>query len=142
MIILDTNVVSEVMKPSPSRAVVDWLAVQNPAIVFITAITEAELRYGLELLPKGKRRDTLLEAMSRMLAAGFESRVLPFDSSAARRFGEISAARRRRGRPISQSDAHIASIARSRQASIATRDVDGFQLCGVPLIDPWRPSHR
>ena len=105
--------------------------------MFTTTITQAELFYGLESMPPGKRREQLLGALDRTLAETFEGRILPFDEASAREFARIVAARDAIGRPISQFDAMIASIARSHGAGIATRNTSDFERCGVPLINPW-----
>lgn len=140
MIILDTNVLSEALKPSPAPEVLRWFAAQPALQIFTTAITQAEILYGVELLPKSKRRAALLAAVNAMFAADFSGRILPFDSDAARLFPQIAAARRTLGRPIKQLDAQIAAIARSRAAAIATRNTSDFQHCGIALIDPWKPA--
>lgn len=139
MIVLDTNVLSELMRAAPERAVELWLAAQPQASVFVSAITEAELRYGLALLPAGQRRSGLTLAVERMLTEDFNGRILPFDSPAAIGFAELAAARRLAGRPISQADAQIAAIARSRGAALATRNVADFEGCGLKIVNPWRP---
>jgi predicted nucleic acid-binding protein len=138
MILLDTNVLSELMRPSPAREVEAWVGAQPVEGLFISAVTEAELRFGVALLPDGKRRAMLAEALVGMLAEDFAGRILPFDSAAASAYAEIAADRRRAGRPIAQFDAQIASIARSRNAALATRNVADFASCGVQLVDPWR----
>lgn len=115
----------------------EWLAAQEPARVFITAITEAEILYGIEGLPAGKRRQRLLAAVENMLAEVFRGRILAFDAKAAREFAAIVPGRDRMGRPIAQFDAMIAAIARSCLAAVATRNTADFQSCGVDLIDPW-----
>ena len=137
MILLDTNILSELMRPAPEPAVEQWLADQPVASVFISAITEAELRYGLALMPSGKRRSALAAEIEAMLGEDFSGRILPFDSPAAVAFAEIAAERRQAGRPISQADAQIAAIARSRGAALATRNVPDFEGCGVEIINPW-----
>jgi len=136
VIVLDTNVLSEALKPLPSRIVLGWLAAQQPLSVFTTAITEAEVLYGVETLP-GKRRTRLLAAVERMFAEEFAGRILPFDEDAARAFAGIVAARDTAGRPISQFDAMIAAIARSHRAAVATRNTADFQHCGIEVINPW-----
>src|SRR5690349_21058706 len=125
------------MRRVPEPAVEEWLAAQPDASVFISAITEAELRYGASLLPSGKRRSALVAEIESMLQEDFGGRILPFDSPAAIEFAIIASSRRRAGRPISQADAQIAAIARSRGASLATRNVQDFEGCGIALINPW-----
>jgi predicted nucleic acid-binding protein len=137
MIILDTNVLSEVMKPAPAERVLYWMANQQASALFITATTLAELLYGIELKPMGKSRTALNAIMESILEQNFLDRILPFDADAARTFALIMSARRKSGRPMAQMDGQIAAIARSRGAQVATRDTPGFELCGVTLIDPW-----
>jgi predicted nucleic acid-binding protein len=137
MIILDTNVLSELMRPKPSASVVGWIAKQPEAELFTTSITEAEIFYGIEVLPKGKRREHLTTAAEAVFTEDFSDRVYSFDSAAARVFSKIVSSRRTSGRPISQSDAQIAAIAKTRQAKVATRDLKGFERCGVDVVDPW-----
>jgi toxin FitB len=137
MIVLDTNVLSEAIRPVPSRRVLNWLAAQQPSGLFTTAISEAELFYGLALLPAGKRRTSLEEAVRRMLEEDFAQRVLPFDRAAASAFAVIASGRRKKGRPISEFDAQIAAVARINGAAVATRNADDFRDCGIGVIDPW-----
>jgi predicted nucleic acid-binding protein len=137
VIVLDTNVLSEEIRSSPSPKVLRWFAEQPPASVFTTAITQAEMLYGLESLPVGRRRSTLERAIEKMFTEEFPGRILPFDEDAARIFGKIVAEKDARGRPISQFDAMIAAIARSRRAAVATRNVAHFEDCGVRIVDPW-----
>lgn len=137
MTVLDTNVVSEALKPSPSEAVLRWLAVQDRRTVFITAITQAEVLYGVEILPAGKRRTRLYTAIGNLFAEEFQGKILPFDEDAARLFPKIVAGRAAIGRPVSQFDAVIASICRLRSAAIATHNVADFEHCGIPIINPW-----
>lgn len=137
MIVLDTNVLSETLRPSPSKAVLDWLAAQDPTEVCITTITQAEVLYGIEVLPESKRRARLYEAIEKLLRDEFEGRILPFDEDSARAFAKIVSTRERIGRPISQLDAMIASICRSRRASVATRNVNDFEHCGIRIVNPW-----
>ena len=138
MIVLDTNVLSELMRPKPSPRVAAWIAQQPMAELFTTAITEAEIFYGIALLTKGKRRDSLLSAAEGMFAEDFAERVLAFESDAARHFATIAAHRRALGRPISYADAQIAAIARVHGAKLATGNGPDFADCGVTVIDPWR----
>ena len=137
MIVLDTNVLSEVLRPLPSEVVLGWLAAQEPPAVFTTTITQAEVLYGVEVLPPGKRRVRLSAAIEKMFAEEFQDRILPFDDDAARTFAKIVAARDAAGLPISQFDAMIAAIARSRRAAVATRNTADFERCGIQIINPW-----
>lgn len=137
MIVLDTNVLSELLAPSPSPAVVAWVAAQPAAAVFTTAVTEAEILYGLALLPDGRRRQALETAVRPIFSEDLAGRVLAFDREAAASYAAIAARRRALGRPISQFDAQIAAIAVSRGASIATRNVADFAETGAPVINPW-----
>lgn len=138
MIILDTNVVSEASRSDPSTKVLDWIRSEPLAALFTTTITEAELLYGIALLPAGRRRRLLEQATIQILDEDFAGRILPFDSAAAHEFADIAASRRRAGRPIGEADCRIAAIARSRGASLATRNISDFVDCGITLIDPWR----
>jgi predicted nucleic acid-binding protein len=137
MIILDTNVLSESLRPEPAAAVRLWMSAQVATSLFTTCICEAEMRYGVTLLPRGRRRVALEEAVRTIFSQDFADRVLPFDSAAATCFAEIAAARRTRGRPIADLDAQIASIARSRGAMLATRNAADFADCGVKIVSPW-----
>lgn len=137
MIVVDTNVVSELVHLTPTPRVLEWFAEQPPLDVFLTAVTEAELRYGAEILPRGRRRDELASRIDRMLSGDFPGRILPFNSVAAQTYATIAAERRAAGRPIQPADGQIAAIARSLGASVATRDTRGFEGCGVDLINPW-----
>ena len=137
MILLDTNVLSELMRSSPEPRVEQWLAAQPDASVFISAIAEAELRYGVALLPSGRRKNALMAEVDGMLEEDFSGRILPFDSLAARAFAIIASERRQKGKPISQADAQIAAIALSRGAKVATRNITDFDDCGVEVINPW-----
>lgn len=137
MIVLDTNVLSEVLRPAPSARVLRWLAARAPSDVYTTTVTLAEIFYGIEALPSGKRRTHLMAAVERMFVEQFAARILPFDEDAARLFGRIVASREAAGRPISQFDAMIAAIARLHHAAVATRNVADFEQCGIQLIDPW-----
>ena len=137
MLVIDTNVVSEIMRPRPLPAILAWFARQSPDQAFICAVTEAELSLGVALLPRGRRRSILAEDVDRMLTTVFAASILPFDSPAAIAYADIVAERRLIGRPISYTDAQIAAIARSRGAAVATRNLRDFEGCGVDLIDPW-----
>jgi predicted nucleic acid-binding protein len=138
VIVLDTNVVSEVMKPAPSESVLRWLTAQEPPSIFITVITQAEMLYGVEVLTSGKRKQSLLALTEKLFGAeGFQGRILPFDQQSAREFASILAGRKTAGRPICQFDAMIAAIARSHGATLATRNTTDFEHCGIRLVNPW-----
>lgn len=137
MIVLDTNVLSELMRPVPSATVVQWIEKQSRLELFTTTITEAEIFYGIELLAPGKRRDKLLLAAEAMFARDLDGRILSFDSLSARNFAPIAARRRIAGKPMSHADAQIAAIAKMHGAAIATHNTSDFDNCGVRIIDPW-----
>ncbi|HVY82682.1 MAG TPA: type II toxin-antitoxin system VapC family toxin [Steroidobacteraceae bacterium] len=137
MIVLDTNVLSEVLRAKPEPRVVEWLNDQPRTSVFTTTITRGEILYGIRVMPAGKRRDGLWDAATKIFDVDFDGQVLSFDSAAADEFAEISAARRAAGRPIAQFDAQIAAITRSRGAQLATRNVSDFEKCGCDVINPW-----
>lgn len=137
MIVLDTNVVSELMKSSP-RADRHGLDQRTPWCDRVPFRRHpAEILYGVALVPEGRRRDGLVQAARTAFETYFRGRILPFDSEAAEAFAVLAAGRRQAGRPISQADAQIAAIARSRGAALATRDVADFEGCGVEIVNPW-----
>lgn len=135
--LLDTNVLSELLRATPERSVRQWLAAQPAEGLFVTAVTQAEMMLGARLLPAGKRRSALESALRGMFDEDFAGRVLPFDSAATSAYAELVATRRASGRPISQFDAQIAAIARQHAMGVATRNVDDFTGCGVAVINPW-----
>src|SRR6266436_9692654 len=135
MIILDTNVLSETLRPTPSARVLEWMRSEPASALFTTAIAQSELLYGIALLPEGRRRQSLESVVDLIIAEDLAGRVLPFDS-AAREFADIAASRRRAGRPISEANARIAAIARSRGGALATQNVGDFVGCRLELIDP------
>lgn len=138
MIVLDTNVLSELAKPEPDTAVLAWIARQRRAELYTTTVCEAELAYGLALLPKGRRRDALTQAVARLLGEGLGGRVLAFDRAAATVYGDVAFRRRSTGRPIATADGQIAAIARACGAGlVASRDRSGFEGCGMAVISPW-----
>ncbi|QRZ15581.1 type II toxin-antitoxin system VapC family toxin [Paracoccus methylovorus] len=137
MIILDTNVLSEILRPAPEPHVLDWLAARDGTTIWLTAITEAELRHGVAILPEGKRREGLAAMIDQIIREDFAGRILPFDSPAAEAFAAIAAARRAMGRPILHADCQIAAIARAHGAIVATRNTADFADCGIDLINPW-----
>ena len=142
MIVLDTNVVSELLRLVPSSQVEAWLSAQDGEQVYFTAVGEAELRHGVAVLPAGRRRTALTKAIEGILDEDFRGRILPFDSAAAKAYAAIAAERRAAGRPISQFDCQIAAIARANAAAVATRNTTDFEACGILLMDPWASSGR
>ncbi len=137
MILLDTNVVSELTRPAPNPSVTSWLAAQITEDVYLSVVTEAELRFGVAILPAERRRERLAFEVEIMLREDFERRILPFDSNAARMHAEIAASRRAIGKPISYADCQLAAIARCRGAAVATRNVGDFEHCRIEVINPW-----
>ena len=135
--VLDTNVVSELMREAPRGEVLAWVDARPWHELFVTAVTEAEVRTGVAILPAGKRRLGLMQTANRIFADIFAQRVLPFDGAAASAYAEITAGRRAIGRPISQLDCQIAAIARCRGAALATRNVRDFEETGIEVLDPW-----
>lgn len=138
--LLDTSVLSELLRAEPSPAVLAWFATQAPESLFVSAVTQAEMMLGARLLPVGRRRTALEGALLAMFAEDFAGRILPFDAGAVPAYVEIVSTRRSSGRPISQFDAQIAAIARQAGAALATRNTADFERCGVALIDPWAGS--
>lgn len=136
MIIVDTNVTSELMRPSPSVAVRAWLRNRHPDELYTTSITVAEIRYGIERLPEGRRKDGLRTAADDVFL-GFEQHVLAFDATAAAQYANIVDHRERAGAPIDGFDAQIASICRSHNATLATRNDKDFRDTGIVVVDPW-----
>jgi hypothetical protein len=137
MILLDTNVVSEAMRPKPERKVLAWLDAQAAETLYLSTISLAELLLGIEGLPTGKRRKALAAALAEQLIALFGERIMPFDLAAAQTYPKIVTRARRHGHPIAVADAQIAAIAASRHFSVATRDEAPFQAAGVLVINPW-----
>lgn len=138
MILLDTNVLSALMRRMPERLVVDWLDRQPAESVWITSITLFEVRLGLALLPAGRRRKALQDTFARLLEDDLQNRVLDFDAAAANEAAALAAARQRAGRPVDLRDTQIAGIAVARRAALATRNIRHFADLDVPLIDPWQ----
>jgi predicted nucleic acid-binding protein len=137
MIVLDTNVVSELMKPQPSPIVLQWIASRDRADFCTTSLSQAEILHGVRLLPSGRRRRAIEVAAEAMFKVEFAGRILAFDSDAARSYAELVSERRRRSRPISQFDAQIAAIARAAGVTLATHNVKDFDHCGIGIVDPW-----
>ena len=140
MIILDTNVISAVMRRDTNPVVVRWLDSQPAESVWIAAVTVFEVHFGLELLAQGRRRRQLEDEFARALDEDFEGRILPFEQSAARAAALIAAHRRQEGRPVEIRDALIAGIASARRATLATRNTRHFADLGIALVDPWAAS--
>ena len=138
MIVLDTNVLSEIFKAHPDHVVMGWFSAQRQNELYVTSVTQAEMLFGLAILPKGQRRDSLEQAVRDVFAEDFAGRILPFDSEAAVAFASIASRLRRLGRPISQLDAQAAAIAHAHEASLATRNVTDFQNCGLSIVNPWQ----
>ena len=137
MILLDTNVVSEAMKPSPNVAVLAWLDDQAAETLYLSSVTVAELMFGIGALPNGKRKDKLTTALDGVLTL-FADRILPFDIAAARHYADLAIKARAAGKGFPTPDGYIASIAASHGFSIATRDTSAFDTAGLEVIDPWK----
>jgi len=137
MIILDTNVISEIMKPNPSLNVTTWIDNQDASGLFISTITIAEICYGLNALPEGNRRDILETAFNKTITEAFEYNILSFDEACAHVYGKIMANRKKIGRPMGILDGQIAATACAHGFSVATRNVSDFSDCGVDLINPF-----
>ena len=133
--LLDTNVVSELLRATPEPAVLAWFAQQPPETLFVSAVTQAEMMLGARLLPVGRRRAALEAALRATFDEDFAGRVLPFDAAAVPAYVDIIS--RAAGRPISQFDAQIAAVARHHGARLATRNVDDFKDCGIAVLNPW-----
>ncbi|MGO7049711.1 type II toxin-antitoxin system VapC family toxin [Rhizobium johnstonii] len=139
MIILDTNVVSEAMKPTPDQAVKFWLDEQAAETLFLSSVTIAELMFGIGALPAGKRRERLSDALDGLMEL-FESRILAFDITAARHYADLAVKARAAGRGFPTPDGYIAAIAASKGFAVATRDTSAFNAAGVKVINPWAAS--
>ena len=137
MIILDTNVLGALMRSVPDAAVAKWLDRQSAESIWITSITLFEARFGLALLPSGRRRQRLESEFDRLLREDLENRVLDFDSAAAAEAASLAAARQKSGRPVDMRDTQIASIALARHATLATRNVRHFADLEISIVDPW-----
>ncbi|MFZ0479522.1 MAG: type II toxin-antitoxin system VapC family toxin [Terriglobales bacterium] len=137
MIVLDTNVVSELMRTESSPVVLKWFSRQPAQELYSSTVTLAEIFYGIELLTAGKRRNDLLAGAERMFAKVLAGRVFAFEDEAAHAFSRIASSRRKAGRPIAELDAQIAAIAHVHGATLATRNTPDFEGCGVRLVNPW-----
>lgn len=138
MILLDTNVISEAMKPAPEPSVMAWLNTQITAELWTSTIVMAELYSGLELMPGGKRQRLLFERAELMFDRFFGARILPLDLAAARAYGTVLKARRPKGLPIHEMDALLAATALANSAALATRNASHFQSCGIRVVNPWK----
>jgi len=139
MIILDTNVVSELWRSIPESKVLDWVDEQLMETLFLSSITVAELRYGIETLPKGKRRSFFHEALENKLLPNFAGRILPFDLNASKAYAALMGRAKAKGKAIGKEDGYIAAIAAAHDFMVATRDVSPFQNAGIKTINPWEP---
>lgn len=138
MIVLDTNVISELTRRTPDPGVLNWLDSLAVSEVATTAVTAAELRYGVVRLPAGRRKRELATAIGELLADDFYGKVLPFDERASMRYADVVSGRERIGRPIGVLDAMIAAICRDLNATLATRNTSDFTDTGIELLDPWK----
>lgn len=139
MILLDTNVVSEPLQPAPTARVIEWIDAQAIETLYLSAITVAELRFGVAVLPAGKRRERLAMRLENEVLSLFAERILPFDLAASRAYADLMARARSRGTPIGKADGLIAAIATSHELAVATRDTTPFLAAGLEVIDPWSP---
>ena len=137
MIVLDTNVISEPLRQAPESRVIEWIDAQPIETLYLSAITVAELRFGVAALPAGKRRDRLQESLEKRALPLFAGRVLSFDMSASHSYGELMAKARTAGLAIGTADGYIAAIAAANGMMVATRDVSPFEAFGVAVINPW-----
>lgn len=137
MLVLDTNMLSEMMRAEPEPKIADWIVRQPSDALFTAAMCQAEILAGLAIIPSGRRRADLEGAARAMFADDFAGRVLPFDTEAASTYAEIFAARRKLGRPSGTIDLMLAAIARARRASVVTRNVADFEGVGVTIVNPW-----
>lgn len=137
MILLDTNIVSEIMRRQPSNNVLSWLDQHSDGNLLLSSITIAEICYGLRILPIGQRRQLLETKFEQFITEGFAGRIITFDESAARAYAEIMGTRKEKGRPMSLPDGQIAAIAQVNQFTLATRNITDFEDCGIQLINPF-----
>ena len=138
MIVLDTNVISEPLRPAPENRVTEWIDAQALETLYLSAITVAELRFGLASLPVGMRRDRLQASLEKQVLPLFVGRVLPFDMSASQAYSELMTKARAAGLAIGAADGYIAATAAANGMMVATRDVSPFKAAGLDVINPWR----
>jgi predicted nucleic acid-binding protein len=136
-VLLDTNVLSELLRADPDAAVLSWFGSQRTQDLYVSSVTQAEMMLGARLMPVGRRRQSLERTLQGMFDEDFAGRVLPFDAAAVPAYVDIVSARRQSGRPMSQFDAQIGAIARLHGATLATRNTADFEGCGVALVNPW-----
>lgn len=141
MILLDTNVVSEAMKPDPHPSVRDWLDAQAAETLFLSSVAVAELLFGIGALPRGTRKDRLASALDGVLDL-FATRILAFDTAAARRYAELAVKARALGKGFPTPDGYIAAIAAAHGCAVASRDTSAFNAAGLTVIDPWTVTSR
>jgi toxin FitB len=137
VILLDTNVVSELMRVAPDQAVLNWVNGTDANLLYLSTVTIGEIAYGLGILPDGRRRRTLNKRFRDFIDRAFAHRIADFDRPSALAYGELMASRRRSGRPMSMANGQIAAIARTRGFRVATRNMADFESCGLTLINPW-----
>ena len=137
MILVDTNVISETLRQQPDPAVVRWMDAQSIETLYLSAVTVAELRYGIAVLPEGRRRQVLHSGLEQSVRPRFEGRILPFEGAAAESYAELMAAARRRGRGVSAADGYIAATAHAAGLMVATRDTSPFEAVGLAVVNPW-----
>lgn len=137
MILVDTNVISETLRQQPDPAVVRWMDAQSIETLYLSAVTVAELRYGIAVLPEGRKRQVLHNGLEQSVLPLFEGRILPFDGAAAESYAELMAAARRRGRGVSAADGYIAATAHAAGLMVATRDTSPFEAVGLAVVNPW-----
>jgi len=137
MFVLDTNVISELMRPAGSDRVFNWISRQSPALLFTTSVTQAEIFFGLSIMPDGRRKALLIKAAETMFVQDFAQRILPFDTASSLVYADIRSRRQRTGAPISVFDAQIAAITKLYSATLVTRNIPDFRDCDITLINPW-----
>lgn len=137
MYLLDTNIISELIRPRPDKNVIAWVNRQPLQLLYTTAISKAELYYGIRLQPEGKRKEQLSKAVNELFRDGLDPRVLGFDSRSTEFFAEIASSRRFAGLPISTADAQIAAICRQHQMTLVTRNTSDFSGCGIEIVNPF-----
>lgn len=140
MIVLDTNVISELWRVDPNPHVLDWLDTQAIETLYLSAITVAELRYGLATMPEGKRRTIYQQRLEDEVLPNFFGRVLPFDLNTSEMYAEMMAKARAEGKVVAKEDGYIAATAAAHGLIVATRDISPFEACGIEVINPWEAS--